>query len=62
MNAPLTALQVGVLAIFDALHGARETCTDDQYRALLEIVQERLTAEHVRVAEGNAERFKKGDG
>lgn len=56
---PATPLQEALHAIFDALHDAREACSDDEYRALLTIVQEHLTREHLRVAAGDLERTRR---
>lgn len=54
-----TGLQHFHRAARDVLLDARDVLTDDQYRALLTIVQEHLIREHARVGAGDLARLRR---
>jgi hypothetical protein len=56
-----TGLQVWVSTLFAALADARDELNDDQYRALVEILSDRLGLEFARLVLGEALRARKED-
>ena len=57
MTAPTTALQDAVRRAFDVVADERDKLSDEEYRAFVAILHERVEGEIVRLARGEALRL-----